>query len=77
MPRSRGTVRWFDEEEGYGFIRPYNGNADLLVRRSGIVDGGTSLTEGDEVAYEPALNKDSAALAGSVCVLASLHGTTW
>ncbi|KAL6992662.1 hypothetical protein U1Q18_010775 [Sarracenia purpurea var. burkii] len=34
--RSRGTVRWFDDQNGYGFISPDNGDKDLFVHQSAI-----------------------------------------
>jgi cold shock protein len=51
MPQ--GTVRWFNEEKGYGFISPDDGSEDVFVHYSGITGGGyRSLEEGDKVSYE-------------------------
>ena len=51
MPQ--GTVKWFNEEKGYGFITPDDGGADLFVHYSGIVgEGFKSLEEGTRVSYE-------------------------
>lgn len=33
---ARGLVQWFNEEKGYGFITPNDGNEDLFVHRTGI-----------------------------------------
>jgi CspA family cold shock protein len=53
MPQ--GTVKWFNGEKGYGFIRPDDAGEDLFVHYSGIVgDGFRSLDEGDKVTYEVA-----------------------
>ncbi len=53
MPQ--GTVKWFNGEKGYGFIRPEDAGEDLFVHYSGIVgDGFRSLDEGDKVTYEVA-----------------------
>jgi CspA family cold shock protein len=53
MPQ--GTVKWFNEEKGYGFISPDEGGEDLFVHFSGIVgEGFKSLEEGEKVTYEAA-----------------------
>ncbi len=48
---SRGTVKWFDETKGFGFITPENGDEDCFVHRSSI-QGGNALPEGREVEFE-------------------------
>ncbi len=50
MPR--GTVKWFNENKGYGFIQRSQGD-DLYVHHSAIEsEGYRTLTEGDEVEFE-------------------------
>jgi CspA family cold shock protein len=48
-----GTVKWFNDSKGYGFISPDEGTEDLFVHHSSIVgDGYKSLSEGAKVEYE-------------------------
>ena len=50
--RTRGTVKWFNGEKGYGFITQENG-PDLFVHYSEIQGSGfRSLNEGDKVEFE-------------------------
>ena len=49
-----GTVKWFNDSKGYGFITPDEGSKDLFVHFSNIAgDGFKSLTEGAKVEFEP------------------------
>lgn len=52
---ARGTVKWFNEEKGYGFIEPDEGEEDLFLHYTAVEGGGfRSLEEGERVSYEPA-----------------------
>lgn len=49
---NRGTVKWFNNQKGYGFISDETGN-DVFVHYSGLtMDGFKSLEEGQEVEFE-------------------------
>jgi cold shock protein len=48
-----GTVKWFSDDKGFGFITPDEGSRDLFVHHSGIaMEGYRSLAEGTRVSYE-------------------------
>ncbi|HUT28903.1 MAG TPA: cold-shock protein [Sedimentisphaerales bacterium] len=50
---STGTVKWFNESKGYGFISPDDGAADLFVHHSEVKTSGyASLNEGQKVEFE-------------------------
>ena len=47
---SNGTVKFFNEGKGYGFITPDDGGKDVFVHANGI--NGSYLNEGDKVSYD-------------------------
>ena len=48
-----GTVKWFNETKGYGFISPHEGGKDLFVHISAIRrDGQRTLQDGEEVQFD-------------------------
>jgi CspA family cold shock protein len=50
---AQGTVKWFSDDKGYGFITPDEGGEDLFVHHSGIAGNGfKALEEGAKVSYE-------------------------
>ena len=51
--RTTGTVKWFNDAKGFGFITPENGQKDCFVHHSAIEGSGyKSLAEGDKVEFE-------------------------
>jgi CspA family cold shock protein len=50
---SKGTVKWFNDAKGFGFITPEDGGKDLFAHHSEIqMDGFKSLKEGQAVEFE-------------------------
>jgi cold shock protein len=50
--RVRGTVKWFNDQKGFGFITPESGQKDVFVHQSAIIANGfRSLAEGDKVEF--------------------------
>ena len=48
-----GTVKWFNEQKGYGFIQPDQGGKDVFVHISAVERSGMrSLADGQKVSYE-------------------------
>ena len=47
---SNGTVKFFNEAKGFGFITPEDGGKDVFVHKNGL--DGISIDEGDKVSYD-------------------------
>jgi cold shock protein len=49
----KGTVKWFNDQKGYGFIEPADGSKDVFVHISAVARAGMhSLSEGQKIAFE-------------------------
>jgi len=46
---SKGTVKFFNNSKGFGFIAPEGGDKDVFVHKTGLID---EITDGDEVSYD-------------------------
>ena len=50
---AQGTVKWFNDQKGYGFIQPDDGSKDVFVHISAVERAGlTGLGEGQKVSFE-------------------------
>lgn len=71
---TKGTVKWFNGEKGYGFIAPEGGGDDVFVHFSAIqAEGYRNLEEGDEVTFDVSQGQKGPQ-ANNVVVTASAGG---
>jgi cold shock protein len=50
---SKGTVKWFNNQKGFGFIQPEDGGNDVFVHITAVERAGmTGLSEGQKVSFE-------------------------
>jgi cold shock protein len=61
-----GTVKWFNEQKGYGFIQPEQGGSDVFVHISAVQRAGLAgLNEGQRVQFELEKDKRSGKMAAT------------
>jgi CspA family cold shock protein len=46
---ANGTVKWFNNDKGFGFIKPDDGGKDVFVHHKGLID---QIQENDQVSYD-------------------------
>ena len=61
-----GTVKWFNDQKGYGFIEPEEGGADVFVHISAVQRSGLAgLQEGQKISYQLEKDKRSGKMAAT------------
>lgn len=65
MTTTTGTVKWFNDQKGFGFIQPENGGDDVFVHISAVEKAGMrTLSEGQKISFDlqrdPKKGKDNA-----------------
>lgn len=59
LPMNTGTVKFYNDQKGFGFIQPDNGGKDVFVHISAVEAAGLrSLNEGQQVTFELARGRD-------------------
>lgn len=65
----KGTVKWFNETKGFGFITPEDGSKDIFVHFSAIADSGfKTLAEGQQVEFSIEQGQKGPAAAQVTCI---------
>ncbi len=63
---STGTVKWFNGQKGFGFIKPDDGGADVFVHISAVERAGLrTLNEGDKITFDLERDRRSGKMAAS------------
>lgn len=65
-----GSVKWFNETKGYGFIKPEDGSSDVFVHISAVQDAGLkALNEGQRIEYDVGPGRNGKAAATNLKIL--------
>lgn len=64
MSKYQGTVKWFNNKKGFGFILPESGGKDVFVHVTGLAAG--EVTEGQKVQYELGEDREGKTIATNV-----------
>ena len=66
----KGTVKWFNDARGYGFVAPDDGSKDAFVHISAVEQAGlTSLAEGQRLQYELQTGTNGKTSAGNLSII--------
>ncbi len=66
---AQGKVKWFNQQKGFGFIEPSEGETDVFVHVSAVKDAGLEgLKEGQSIEYEMIAGPDGREMAGNLSV---------
>ena len=66
---TKGTVKWFNPDKGFGFIQPEDGSKDAFVHISAVERAGlSSLNEGQKVSFELVSGRDGKMSADNLSV---------
>ena len=69
MTVAQGKVKWFNQQKGFGFIEPAEGEKDVFVHVSAVKDAGLDgLEEGQAIEYEMIAGPDGREMAGNLSV---------
>ena len=66
----KGTVKWFNQAKGFGFIEPEDGSKDAFIHISAVERAGlSSLSEGQKVSYELQPGRDGKSSAEDLSII--------
>ena len=67
--KQNGTVKWFDEKKGYGFICPESGDKDIFVHISAVERAGlTGLADNQKVTFDVEAGRDGRESASNIAL---------